>query len=174
MKILTNYVASFSIGKIHLRRDNIEEAIECLKKSLLIKRKRYVATHLSVAETIHQLAMAVMKQGGDEEAVDYFKLALSIFEQKLGTHIDTANVLDSLASIFQSRDELDKSHRYLERALALKRAILGNDNIDVSDTLYLIGKVQAKSGDEDSLLTFKEGRKITNVSSFCFIDLSSQ
>ena len=149
-----------SIGKIHLKRDNFEEAAKCFKKLLFIKRKRYVATHLSVAETIHQLAIAVLKLGEVEEALDYFKLALSIFEQILGPHIDTSHVLDSLASIFESKGEHDKSQRYLERALVMKRAILGDDNIDVSDTLYLIGKVQTKSGDEDALLTFKEVLRI--------------
>jgi len=150
-----------SIGKVHMKRNNFKDAVECFKTSLRIKRRHYVATHLSVAETMHQIAIVMIKQENETEAIEYLEMTLTTFEKQLGTHIDTANVLDSLASIFESKGELERAHRYLERALVLKRMILGNEHIGVSDTLYLIGKVQVKSGDvEDALLTFKEVLRI--------------
>lgn len=55
--------------------------------------------------------------------------------------------------------ELENARRYLERSLALKRMTHEEENIPISDTLYLIGKVQGKSGDlDDSLQTLKDGK----------------
>jgi tetratricopeptide (TPR) repeat protein len=133
--------------------------MESFSASLKVKRRHYVESHLSVAETMHFLGLALIQLGKDEEASVYLESSLLTYESKLGTHSNIPEILDSLGSICISKKELDKAYRYLERSLALKRMVFEGDNMSISDTLYLIGKVQGKSGDlEDSLLTFKDGK----------------
>jgi len=108
---------------------------------------------------MNRLSMAYVTVGKSDEAIPLFEETLSIFEKKFGAHMTTASVLDALGSVSLSKGNLDDSHSYLERALALKRLVYGDDDIEVSNTLFMIGKVQAKSGDlDDALATLKEGK----------------
>lgn len=137
----------------------MEKAVECLETSLRLKRKHYVGGHLSIAETINLLANTYVASGKNTKSILLFEEALEIFEKRFGAHMTTANVLDMLGSVHISEGQLDHSRSYLERALALKRLIYGDDDIEVSNTLYLIGKVQSKSSDlNDALDTFKDGK----------------
>ena len=133
--------------------------MESFLLSLKVKRRHYIESHLSVAETMHFLGLVLVQLGKEKEASAYLESSLLTYESKLGTHSNIPEILDSLGSICFSKEELDKAYRYLERSLAFKRMAFGDDNISISDTLYLIGKVQGKSGDlDDSLITFKDGK----------------
>jgi tetratricopeptide (TPR) repeat protein len=144
----------------------LEKAIECFETSLRLKRRQYVGGHLSIAETMNLLATAYTSVGKADKAIPLFEETLLIFEKRFGAHMTTANVLDSLGSVYLSEGKLENSHSYLERALALKRLIYGDDDIEVSNTLYFIGKVQSKSGDlNDALNTFKDGKTYLFLSS---------
>jgi tetratricopeptide (TPR) repeat protein len=149
----------FSIGTIHRKRNEIKEANDCFTKALQIKKQNYVVTHLSIAETMHELAITLSEGGKIDEAISSYESALSIYEENLGAHKITADILDSLGNIHLSILRLDTSYRYFERALVLKRMLFGDDDETVSDTLYLVGKVQGKSGDlDDALDSLKEGK----------------
>lgn len=156
-----------SIGSIYQRTGDLQKAIECFETSLRLKRKQYVGSNLSVAETMNLLAQCQMSNKKLEKAIPLYEEALAVFEKKFGAHLTTANVLDSLGSAYLSEGKIVKAHCYLERALALKRLIYGDDDNEVSNTLFLIGKVQSKSGDlNDALDTFKDGESTLRCISF--------
>lgn len=118
-----------------------------------------MGSHLSIAETLNLLASSLTVTGKNNEAKTHFQEALVIYEKKFGAHMTTCSVLDSLGSVCLSLLCFDEAYRYLERALALKRLIFGEEDIEVCNTLFFIGKVQSKSGDmDDALNTFKEGK----------------
>lgn len=147
-----------SIGTIYQKTGQHEKALECLEASLRLKKKHYVGEHLSVAETMNVLASSYASLGKIDDAISTFEETLTIFEKKYGAHATTASVLDSLGSVSLSKGSFDKAHRYLERALALKRIVYGDDDVEVSNTLFYVGKVQSRNGDmDDALDTFKEG-----------------
>lgn len=109
---------------------------------------------------MYELAKALSLSENFNEAITLNETALLTFERKLGPHKSTANVLECLGELYLSVSKFDESYRYLERALVLKRLLYGNENEAVSDTLYLIGKVQGKSGEmDDALDSLKEGKK---------------
>jgi tetratricopeptide (TPR) repeat protein len=135
------------------------KASDCFIKALHIKKKYYTFNHLSIGETMFELAKTQKQAELLDDAILNFEGALLIYEKKLGPHSITSSILDALDSTYLDISKLDVSYRYLERALLLKRILCGNDSETVSDTLYLIGKVQGKSGDiKDALDTFKEGK----------------
>lgn len=137
----------------------VEKAIQCLRTSLRLKRKHYIGGHLSIAETMNLLAESYTTAGKVDEAVPLLEETLVIYEKRFGAHITTASVLDSLGVAILSKGNLELSHSYLERALAIKRLVYGDGDFEVSNTLFYIGKVQSKSGDLiDALETFKEGK----------------
>lgn len=104
------------------------------------------------------LALSYVSLGKKDDAISSFEEALSIYEKKFGAHATTASILDSLGSVSLSKGSLNRAHGYLERALALKRLVYGEEDVEVSNTLFYVGKVQSKSGDvDDALNTFKEG-----------------
>ena len=108
---------------------------------------------------MHELAITLSESGKVDEAISNYESALQIYEKSLGAHKITVTILDSLGSLHLSLMKLDVSYRYLERALVLKRMLFGGESEIVSDTLYLIGKVQGKSGDlDDALESLKEGK----------------
>ena len=159
---LTYYSFPISIGNIYYKTNEYGKSIECLETSLRLKRKHYVGGHLnlSTADTMNLLAKSYVFVGKSKNAIRLFKETLFIFEKTFGAHMTTANVLDSLGSLNLSIGNLESAHSYLERALALKRLIYGDDATELSETLFYIGKVQSKSGDlDDALETFKEGEK---------------
>ena len=118
--------------------------------------------HVSIAETLVELAITDSKRDRINEAISSYELALSIYQKSLGAHKSTFKILDALGSLLLSTEQYNKSYRHLERALAMKRILFGNDDEEVSDTLHLIGKVQGKSGDiDDALDSLKEGMNNT-------------
>lgn len=149
----------FSIGIVHRKNDEIERAHKCLSSALKIKMHYYFKDHASIAETLVELAKTESKKGNFHEAINKYELALSIYQKSLGAHKSTVQILDSIGSLFLVTEQYDKAYRHLERALAMKRLLYGNDDEELSDTLHLIGKVQGKSGDiDDALDSLKEGK----------------
>ncbi len=148
-----------SVGTIHRKKNEISKAQDCFTKALYIKKQHYIIDHLSIAETLHELATTLSEGGKLDEAISNYEAALSIYEKRLGAHTSTIEVLSCLGAILLSVMKLDASYRYLERALVLKRMMYNDDDESISDTLYLIGKVQGKSGDlDDALNSLKEGK----------------
>ena len=45
-----------SIGKVHKQKEEYDAAMDCFSSSLFIKRAKFGTTHLSIAETLHQMA----------------------------------------------------------------------------------------------------------------------
>ena len=144
---------------IYQRTNKLEKAIGYFETSLKVKKRHYLGGHLSVAETMNQLATAYVAMGRTDEAEPLFEVTLSMFEKRYGAHMNTASVLDSLGAVTLAEGKLEESYCYLERALAVKRLVDAEDEVATSETLFLIGKVQTKSGDaDDALDTFKEGK----------------
>lgn len=162
----------YSIGLVHRKKDEIVKAHECFTSALEVKRQHYFMDHVSIAETLVELAITDAKRDRTNEAIRNFELALSIYQKSLGAHKSTFKILDALGSLLLSVEQYNKSYRHLERALAMKRILFGNDDEEVSDTLHLIGKVQGKSGDiDDALDSLKEGTN--NMFAYLYVHSSS-
>ena len=143
---------------MHRKKEEIDEAHGCFTNALKVKKQHYFIDHFSIAETLRELAIVDSKREKYYEAIVNFESALTIYQKSLGAHKTTAKILDSLGSLFLSTEQFNHAYRHLERALALKRILFGNDDEEVSDTLHLIGRVQCKSGDiDDALNSLKEG-----------------
>jgi len=153
-----------SIGLIYKKTERYAKAADCLKRSLILKTKHYIGGHHSVADTMNHLAQVYTELKRFKEATPLFEKALSIFEKKFGAHMTTAETLDSLGKVEFFQGNLEGSYSYLERSLALRRLIQGNDDIETINTLCLLGKVQSKSGDlDDALATFKEVLRVRKI-----------
>ena len=94
---------TFSVGTIHRKKNHIDKAHDCFTKSLAIKKQHYVVNHISIAETLHELAKTISLGEKFLEAISTYEAALLIYEKRLGPHKITASILDSISTVFQRK-----------------------------------------------------------------------
>ena len=82
------------------------------------------------------------------EAEAYYRKALAVFERECGpSHRDTAVCLDKLADLLLGQSRLDEAERAATRALEIWRQIRGQDDLDASVSLSLLGRIATQRGD---------------------------
>ena len=100
------------------------------------------------AKTILNRGNMAMKLGRLKEAKGFLEEALAMFYHLYGgeaaNNCDIAVVLCSLANLFKSQKEYDKSEEHYMKALAMQYQLFGKDakNANIAETLHNIGILQ--------------------------------
>ena len=82
------------------------------------------------------------KHGDPNEALEYFKFALSIKQKRLGSDdIDVANTLFNTAVLLDDIGKYELSLVAYKEALRIRQLVLGKISQEVADTLFCIGNV---------------------------------
>ena len=137
--------------------DRAEEAMECLEEALRIREIHYGEEHESCADTMQWMGNCLRKHGDPSDALDYFKFALSIKQQRLGIdHIDVANTLFNTAVLLDDIEKFDLSLVAYKEALRIRKLVLGDTNQEVADTLFCMGNVAAVVKNHIEALVFYE------------------
>ena len=131
--------------------------MECLEEALRIREIHYGEEHESCADTMQWMGNCLRKHGDPSDALDYFKFALSIKQQRLGiNHIDVANTLFNPAVLLDDTETFDLSLVAYKEALRIKKLVLGDTNQEVADTLFCMGNVAAVVKNHIEALVFYE------------------
>jgi len=104
--------------------------------------------HPFVAKIRLNLAQMVLRKGNVVGARAHFERALSIVDQALGDHPDTALCLNNIGNFLrQELGDFIAARPYLERALAIRKKVLGANHPDTATTLNNLGQLLEGIGD---------------------------
>jgi|AGTN01.2.fsa_nt_gi Tetratricopeptide repeat. len=91
-------------------------------------------TDRRLAYTLEKLSECLWTQGKLNDAANYCKRVLKIYEKVLGPdHADVACFAGNLAMIYHGRKEYDKAESYYKRALDIKRKFLPADHPELKN-----------------------------------------
>ena len=110
--------------------DEFAEAREVKEKALRIYLRSYGEQSESAAIAYHNLAGSDEKLGHYRDAEDGYRKALAIFESLnvKGIERRTATTLNSLGGVLNIQAKYADAERTFDRALAMKRALYGDDH----------------------------------------------
>jgi tetratricopeptide (TPR) repeat protein len=128
-------------GRRHFERAEFAEAeqqyIAALRQATLLG-----------AVTLTELGQVAFSLRDFTQAESYFRRALTIREQALGTEsVDLMQALNDLAAPYYSRGELEQAERLYRRALAIGEAQLGDLSPDLAVTLSNLARLHQRRAD---------------------------
>ncbi|MDQ2931532.1 MAG: tetratricopeptide repeat protein, partial [Gemmatimonadota bacterium] len=128
-------------GRRHFERAEFAEAeqqyIAALRQATLLG-----------AVTLTELGQVAFSLRDFTQSESYFRRALTIREQALGTEsVDLMQALNDLAAPSYSRGELEQAERLYRRALAIGEAQLGELHPDLSVTLSNLARLHQRKAD---------------------------
>ena len=88
------------------------------------------------------------KEGKYDEAIPLAQEALSICEKRLGPdNPDTANILNSLATLYYSKCDFAQAKPLFQKALAIREKVLGPEHPDTANSLINLANLYSSMGD---------------------------
>ena len=122
------------------RRSRFVEAEALLRQALAMRERLFGADHLTTAETVNALGIAIIEMSRFDEAEQLLRKALAVRERQLGeTHLDVAETLYHLADLYHSLGQYDEAEKRYMRSLAMRQQLLGPLHLDVASILNYLG-----------------------------------
>lgn len=126
------------IGVIHVKKSAHSKALKCFNDSLVML-KMYSETKESVeiADALHNIGNCDARMGHFENSIPAFEEALRI--KKLiypAVHLSISKTEHCLGLVLSQLGSLDQGHKLFQSSLNTRRALLGNDHLDVSFSLH--------------------------------------
>jgi len=106
------------LGEVLRQRHALAEAKECQLKALAIQQKLNPNSP-AVAWTLHQLGKAESDSGELADAEDHLRQALMIQEHTVPGGVDQADILATLASVLEKKQELNQAAELYDRTLRI-------------------------------------------------------
>ena len=99
-------------------------ALECLEKSLAIRKKIYGTKHIEVAMSYNNIGLMYEMKGDYINALEYYKKSLTLTESVLGLdNNEMATLYNNLASIYYSLEDNVNALKYLEKCITIREKI---------------------------------------------------
>ncbi len=129
-----------SLGRIHRKRGNFEEARELLAESLAIWRRARPGDHLRLALRLNNLASLDLDLGDRTAAEARYREALRMVERLGGPESEELAVHSSnLATVLMYRGAFDEAETLYRRGLAIRQRQHGGDDPRVAASLRGLG-----------------------------------
>jgi len=121
---------------------------------VLATKKNPLATEHD-AFLLNQLGYTIQQMGDNRAAIDYYTLALAIWEKVYGeNHQDVAAALNNLGAAWQALGEPKKAIDYYTRALAIVLKAFGETHPYVASTLNNLGAAWQALGDNQKAIDY--------------------
>jgi non-specific serine/threonine protein kinase/serine/threonine-protein kinase len=125
-------------------------AEEVTRREIAIRRAVQGADALDLAYPLNNLAVCVMQQGRNEEAIPIFEEAIAIQRRWMGdSHPDLALSLENLGGVYYRLGQHERTLDLLDEVIAMRRAALGDDSAAVARTLVNMGAVLRQAGEKE-------------------------
>ena len=134
-----------NLGTVALRRGNLDEADDYLRRALTIWQS-VAPDSLDLAPTLNNLGALARERGDLEQARDYYQRTLKIKQQFVPDSLDVAGTLNSLGTLAFSRGELARAKDLLQRALAIRQRQASGSLIEAG-TLSNLGSLALVGGE---------------------------
>ena len=144
-----------NLGLFAYRKGSIREALAFYNLALRHSHLLNGPIHLSVGATFNCLGVLSYHLSSEhsEQALSYFREALEIQCCLLGNHsAAVATTLNNLGRVMVQRENFVAAYGYYERALAIRRKVLGVDNLDYAATAFNAGQSLHQQGKHDQAL----------------------
>jgi tetratricopeptide (TPR) repeat protein len=138
-----------------------EKALNFCLKKLDDQKNILGAIHPCVARTLITMA-DIIKEENSNQALDYYKQALSILEQSISPdHRAISQCLTSIGCLYWRKDMIDNALRYELQAFELYQQKLSPDHLKIANSLRNIGiYYRCKNNPSEALRYFNESLPI--------------
>lgn len=127
-----------------------DSALFYLRKTLLLKKKKWGEGHPQYASALHQLSCLYAKTARIDTAILLCQQAAEIRRKLLGEeHAEYAASMNQLGELYTSLGKFDSAQHYLQRALAIREKALGPDHPDYASTLNSLGRLALATGETE-------------------------
>ena len=151
------------VGKVYTSLGRFTSAEENLRKAVEIKKDYFGSDHPKVAQSLNNLAVSLTRQSRFDEAAFLHRKALSIQIEHFGEeHPEVAHTL-SLLGAWIPLVGIEKAGKLRERALEIRRAAYGTDNLFVASSLMDVGKIKRSQAlPHEAKAAYREAIEIQN------------
>lgn len=159
---------SISMGDVHhccgivyaLKKDN-KKSLASFMQALSIRTERLSTNHIDLEETIQFLGTIHSELGNAQEAIEFFKEALSKRESRLGkateNEVDEAETFLRLGRIHQEQKEYDAAKKAYEHARQSRLRTKGKGTPEYGEVLFALGTLLLDMGRRElSLIRFQD------------------
>lgn len=144
-----------TLGSIAQGQGRGEEAVERLRRAVAFRARFRGEEHFETAKMRSNLANALASQGRLSEAIELQREAVRVAEVELGAqHPVTAHFFQSLGAVLaiQGGEALGEARQWTQRALEVRRILLGEKNPFTLDSLLNLAVLDEQDGDLKSAL----------------------
>ncbi len=140
-----------SLAWVYRGLGRFSDAASLSGKALEIREEVFGPDHPLVAESLHNHATMLRRQGNDTKAEPLMRRAVEIQKQRLPVDDpDYARGLNNLAALLESKNELVEAEALYREALTIKERIYSGDHEDVAVGLNNLAKLLQLKGDLDA------------------------
>ncbi len=129
---------------------DIDEAIDCAREALGIRRHSLGQKHPETAWAMNGLSFYLAQRGRGNDlrgAERLLREALPLHTEGSGERsLEVATTLSELGSVVGAQGRIDEARELYYEALAKKRALLGENHLEVAQTLDSVGRFLIEIG----------------------------
>jgi len=131
------------LGNLYFETEDLDDALRCYKQGLCIERAVLPPDHHNIVVTLSNLGEIYRQRNDYDNAAKMYGEVLGILMKKSNNtdQIEIASTLSTIGMIHDQNEDTCISLHYLQKALSMRRRLLGNDHLDVSSTLVCIGSI---------------------------------
>ncbi len=141
------------LARLYNTQADFESALPLFKKALTIRKKILGETDLYTADSYNNLASFYYDQGKYDEAFPLFENAIETSKYRLNdkyfsiadsynnlADLRLADSYNNLANLYFAKDKNDKALPLYEKALTIRKKILGEEHSDIADSYANLGR----------------------------------
>ncbi len=148
-----------ALGDVRRYAGHLPAAIASLEEALAIRERELPHLHRDIAETLNNMGLVRLAQARFADAEALQRQAVAIWET-VGASAEGDDLvalgLTNLARSVMAQGRFDEATGQLERALALRRALLPPNSPRIGTTLFHLGVTQVEAGHPDTALPLFE------------------
>ena len=150
------------IGLCYQDLQNFDEAEECY----LLCLQAQGTVEAGESSIFCNLGLISMGKGNIQEAIERFQKSIALIQDAEPNRVSLGLTYNyhNLGLAYRKLGNLDTAERYYERALRMKKTLLGQNSMDVAQSLLNLGTLEAyRKNNEKSLKYAEEALKIFKV-----------
>ncbi len=132
-------------AKVETANGNYADAFKNLEEVLTSKQKSLPTVHPSIASTLKDMGVVLVKMGNEEKALTYFEKALDMNRQSLATnHLDFADCYAHIGRVYYNREKYVLALQHFKQALEIVKDTTREDIDSVEALQKCIAETEQK------------------------------
>ncbi len=139
-----------SLGLLYHRLGLDQRARGLLQECLTLRQSLYPGDHELTARALTNLAAWHYSTGGYDKAEELYREVLAMRERLGQEEVELVKAISNLGTILMHRGEYQSAENYYRRALKIRLAAYGPDDLDVATSRRSLGNLLYVRGDFDT------------------------